>query len=285
MTIKIDQSRYNDMMSPIYDNGSFYVDLNITEEDINNIIFNNNYENLKEINKCFFLELEWDKKKNGATFVELDKLNTIYSSLFINNTENLIISNCSIKINNSINTQDKDTVCIYNKDIKRVRIKDSTIEYPIIIDKACKNINISNSIIDTLIISATTPIMHIDNSFINKIIIENSNIIMIIRDDKKDACTLIETLIIKKSYVKYRSDYDAFNNILYEESLFIKRRKNEASVITKEKEAWDNIINDDKNKTRINYYEGDFDKVNKYESPHYFYGNLLTTRNKRLFVD
>lgn len=171
----------NILREVIDDNGEIifpYDNEDLTEEFYNNHLFNSEHSlrKLKKANTCFYMYLKEKIISHGKFKFEIKDLNTLYSSLILNNIEFLDIYNCNIGINDAINTTDKEFMCIKFDIIDNTTIKNSSFDYTLFFTSvAGRTINIDNCIIDTLFIDNNACAnINIKDSYINNLYIYNS---------------------------------------------------------------------------------------------------------------
>lgn len=186
MTHTLTQKEYNESAmyelfgQIMYENGVEDRPEEMDENIINDYFFNREHslDSLKRVNRHFYMFLKTRIKNYGKYRFDITNLNTIYGSLILNNIEYLNIYDCNIGINDSINTLDKEFVCLRFDNINTIYIKDSSFDYPLYFTPHSeRTITLENCIIDTLFIEASGYInLSIEDCYINNIYILRSAI-------------------------------------------------------------------------------------------------------------
>lgn len=182
MAFEINQQVYNE--SPMYflleevmhDNNTNASDIvSIDSQLLNQHFFNSErpLQGLRKPNKYFYSFLKSITKKYGNYSIVVKDLNNIQSSLIFDDINDLNIKDCNIGINESINTRDKDFVCLRFDNVRNTRIKNSSFDYPLYFPMNTGiYIELENCILDTLFIDyCTKSHIYINECYINNLCI------------------------------------------------------------------------------------------------------------------
>lgn len=185
MAFEINQQVYNE--SPMYflleqvmhDNNTNALDVDsIDSQLLNQHFFNSErpLQGLRKPNKYFYSFLKNITKKYGNYSILVKDLNNIQGSLIFNDINDLNIKDCNIGINESINTIDKDFVCLKFDNIRNTRIRNSSFDYPLYFSMDTGiYIELENCILDTLFIDyCTKSHIYINECYINNLRISGS---------------------------------------------------------------------------------------------------------------
>lgn len=185
MAFEINQQVYNE--SPMYflleqvmhDNNANALDVDsIDSQLLNQHFFNSErpLQGLRKPNKYFYSFLKNITKKYGNYSILVKDLNNIQGSLIFDDINDLNIKDCNIGINESINTIDKDFVCLKFDNIKNTRIRNSSFDYPLYFSMDTGiYIELENCILDTLFIDyCTKSHIYINECYINNLRISGS---------------------------------------------------------------------------------------------------------------
>lgn len=185
MTYEINQKVYNEspmyflLEQVMYDNNISALDVtSIDSELLNQYFFNSEHplQGLRKPNKYFYLFLKNITKKYGNYSITVKDLNNIQSSLIFNDINVLNIKDCNIGINESINTRDKDYVCLKFDNIRNTKIENSSFDYPLFLSMNTGiYIELENCILDSLFIDyCTKSHIYINECYINNLRISGS---------------------------------------------------------------------------------------------------------------
>lgn len=185
MAFEINQQVYNE--SPMYflleqvmhDNNANALDVDsIDSQLLNQHFFNSErpLQGLRKPNKYFYSFLKNITKKYGNYSILVKDLNNIQGSLIFDDINDLNIKDCNIGINESINTIDKDFVCLKFDNIRNTRIRNSSFDYPLYFSMDTGiYIELENCILDTLFIDyCTKSHIYINECYINNLRISGS---------------------------------------------------------------------------------------------------------------
>lgn len=185
MAFEINQQVYNE--SPMYflleqvmhDNNANALDVDsIDSQLLNQHFFNSErpLQGLRKPNKYFYSFLKNITKKYGNYSILVKDLNNIQGSLIFDDINDLNIKDCNIGINESINTRDKDFVCLKFDNIRNTRIRNSSFDYPLYFSMDTGiYIELENCILDTLFIDyCTKSHIYINECYINNLRISGS---------------------------------------------------------------------------------------------------------------
>ena len=185
MTYEINQKVYNEspmyflLEEVMYDNNTNALDVtSIDSELLNQYFFNSEHplQGLRKPNKYFYSFLKNITKKYGNYSITVKDLNNIQSSLIFNDINVLNIKDCNIGINESINTRDKDYVCLKFDNIRNTKIENSSFDYPLFLSMNTGiYIELENCILDSLFIDyCTKSHIYINECYINNLRISGS---------------------------------------------------------------------------------------------------------------
>ena len=185
MTYEINQKVYNEspmyflLEQVMYDNNISALDVtSIDSELLNQYFFNSEHplQGLRKPNKYFYSFLKNITKKYGNYSITVKDLNNIQSSLIFNDINVLNIKDCNIGINESINTRDKDYVCLKFDNIRNTKIENSSFDYPLFLSMNTGiYIELENCILDSLFIDyCTKSHIYINECYINNLRISGS---------------------------------------------------------------------------------------------------------------
>lgn len=185
MTYEINQKVYNEspmyflLEQVMYDNNISALDVtSIDSELLNQYFFNSEHplQGLRKPNKYFYSFLKNITKKYGNYSITVKDLNNIQSSLIFNDINVLDIKDCNIGINESINTRDKDYVCLKFDNIRNTKIENSSFDYPLFLSMNTGiYIELENCILDSLFIDyCTKSHIYINECYINNLRISGS---------------------------------------------------------------------------------------------------------------
>lgn len=185
MTYEINQKVYNEspmyflLEQVMYDNNISALDVtSIDSELLSQYFFNSEHplQGLRKPNKCFYSFLKDVTKKYGNYSITVKDLNNIQSSLIFNDINVLDIKDCNIGINESINTIDKDFVCLKFDNIRNTKIENSSFDYPLFLSMNTGiYIELENCILDSLYIDCCTKShIYINECYINNLRISGS---------------------------------------------------------------------------------------------------------------
>ncbi len=185
MTYEINQKVYNEspmyflLEQVMYDNNISALDVtSIDSELLNQYFFNSEHplQGLRKPNKYFYSFLKNITKKYGNYSITVKDLNNIQSSLIFNDINVLEIKDCNIGINESINTRDKDYICLKFDNIRNTKIKNSSFDYPLFLSMNTGiYIELENCILDSLYIDyCTKSHIYINECYINNLRISGS---------------------------------------------------------------------------------------------------------------
>ena len=185
MAFEINQQVYNE--SPMYflleqvmhDNNANALDVDsIDSQLLNQHFFNSErpLQGLRKPNKYFYSFLKNITKKYGNYSILVKDLNNIQGSLIFDDINDLNIKDCNIGINESINTRDKDFVCLKFDNIRNTRIRNSSFDYSLYFSMDTGiYIELENCILDTLFIDyCTKSHIYINECYINNLRISGS---------------------------------------------------------------------------------------------------------------
>lgn len=185
MAFEINQQVYNE--SPMYflleqvmhDNNANALDVDsIDSQLLNQHFFNSErpLQGLRKPNKYFYSFLKNITKKYGNYSILVKDLNNIQGSLIFDDINDLNIKDCNIGINESINTIDKDFVCLKFDNIRNTRIRNSSFDYPLYFSMDTGiYIELENCILDTLFVDyCTKSHIYINECYINNLRISGS---------------------------------------------------------------------------------------------------------------
>ena len=185
MTYEINQKVYNEspmyflLEQVMYDNNISALDVtSIDSELLNQYFFNSEHplQGLRKPNKYFYSFLKNITKKYGNYSITVKDLNNIQSSLIFNDINVLEIKDCNIGINESINTRDKDYICLKFDNIRNTKIENSSFDYPLFLSMNTGiYIELENCILDSLFIDyCTKSHIYINECYINNLRISGS---------------------------------------------------------------------------------------------------------------
>lgn len=185
MAYEINQKVYNEspmyflLEQVMYDNNISALDVtSIDSELLNQYFFNSEHplQGLRKPNKYFYSFLKDVTKKYGNYSITVKDLNNIQSSLIFNDINVLDIKDCNIGINESINTIDKDFVCLKFDNIRNTKIENSSFDYPLFLSMNTGiYIELENCVLDSLYIDyCTKSHIYINECYINNLRISGS---------------------------------------------------------------------------------------------------------------
>ncbi len=277
MAFEINQQVYNE--SPMYflleqvmqDNNinALGVD-SINSELLNQYFFNSEHslQGLRKPNKYFYSFLKNITKKYGNYSIVVKDLNNIQSSLIFNDITDLNIKDCNIGINESINTYDKDFVCLKFDNVRNTRIKNSSFDYPLyFVMSTGEYIELENCVLDSLFIDhCAKSHIYINECYINNLYILGSHLTGGIHNNT------IKHLYINNSNCNFISrisdDYTKiFDNIYCDKSIIEVVNSDSIPV---EEEIIDVAEHYKKKETNTTFYTGDIEEFDQ---------NLITKLN------
>ena len=187
MTYEINQKVYNEspmyflLEQVMYDNNISALDVtSIDSELLNQYFFNSEHplQGLRKPNKYFYSFLKNITKKYGNYSIVVKDLNNIQSSLIFNDITDLNIKDCNIGINESINTYDKNFVCLKFDNVRNTKIKNSSFDYPLyFVMSTGEYIELENCVLDSLFIDhCAKSHIYINECYINNLYIYGSHL-------------------------------------------------------------------------------------------------------------
>lgn len=270
MTYEINQKVYNEspmyflLEQVMYDNNISALDVtSIDSELLSQYFFNSEHplQGLRKPNKYFYSFLKNITKKYGNYSIVVKDLNNIQSSLIFNDITDLNIKDCNIGINESINTYDKDFVCLKFDNVRNTRIKNSSFDYPLyFVMSTGEYIELENCVLDSLFIDhCAKSHIYINECYINNLYILGSHLTGGIHNNT------IKHLYINNSNCNFISrisdDYTKiFDNIYCDKSII---EVVNSDFIPVEEEIIDVAEHYKKKETNTTFYTGDIEEFDQ----------------------